>query len=182
MLTKRKNGVPILRSLLISIILITSSSGSAESEVGVLWKTIAGWQIRVDTSLDNSCFLIRKYEDNTILQFGYNKPSQSMYIMVGGPNWQPFEAGGKYTINLRFGNAEPRVTDTHAVDHYGMPVLVAGLGSHEKIGNFIDEFMLKHSVKVEFENKDVARLSLKGSFKGAAVLMDCQKTYDRMGG
>ena len=180
MLTKNNTDTLRLRSLLFSMLVIASSSSAAEFEVGEPWKTIEGWQIRVDRSLDNSCFLIRRYPDNSLLQLGYNKPSQSMYIMVGSPSWQSLEAGEKQPITLRFGHAEPRVIQANRVEQYGVPVLVAGLGPYEKLGDFMNEFMLKHSLRVEYPNAAALRLSLKSSFKGVAVLKDCQKRFDKM--
>ena len=165
-------------ALLGCVLFFTSNVVGEENDQQPLWKKVDGWQIRVDTTLDNSCFLVQLFEGFTVLRLGFNKPAQTFYVLVGDKDWESIEVGKEYPIQIRFGNARPWGGNAGAID-IGVPALTLSLRKAESITKFLGEFMRKSSVKIAYRNKTITHLSLKSSFKAGRELLACQEVLDK---
>lgn len=161
-------------------ILLLSATGVINAEDEPLWKTVGGWQIRVDTTLGNGCFTYQIYEGNTVLRIGVNKLSGGMYAMIGDSDWKSLEVGKTYPIKLYFGNQTPWSGNAEALSFNGIPVLMLNITSKDQAVQFLTEFMGELSVKVIFKNKSIAHLSLKGTYKAGTELLECQKVFNEV--
>jgi len=143
-----------------------------------LWKTVGGWQIRVDTSLGDGCFTYQIYEGNTVFRIGINKVAGGVYVIFGDTEWKSLEAGKKYPVKLYFGDETPWSGDATAIEFSGLPALMLQNSSQDPAANLLKEFMYETAVKIEFKNKTIANLSLKGTYKAGVELLKCQKVFN----
>ena len=75
-----------------------------------LWKKVGHWQIRVDTTLNNGCFLYTSFERGTILRIGLDKTATGGgYIIIGNDDWKSIEVGKDYKISIKFDDELPWV-------------------------------------------------------------------------
>jgi hypothetical protein len=160
-------------------ILLLSGTGLINAEDEPLWKTVGGWEIRVDTTLGNGCFTYQIYEGNTVLRIGVNKLVGGMYAMIGDADWKSLEFGKTYPIKLYFGNQTPWSGNAEALSFNGIPVLMLNIISNDHAALFLTEFMRELSVKVVFKNKSIAHLNLKGTYKAGTELLKCQKAFNK---
>ena len=80
---------------------------AARGEETPKWKEVAGWQIHIDTTLDNGCFMASFYAQGNAFRVGFNKGAANGYMMFGNKDWKSLSAGGDYDIDVQFGNEEP---------------------------------------------------------------------------
>lgn len=70
------------------------------------WKLLSRWDIRVDASLGNGCFMLADYPNangqHTALRVGLNAPQMTGYVLLINNNWQSLILGQSYPIEVRF--------------------------------------------------------------------------------
>jgi hypothetical protein len=163
--------------LSLGLLMITAQ---AKSEDMPLYAEVGYWDVRVDTTLDNGCFLMTIYEGDSVLRMGFNQTEGNVYMLVSDPSWNSLEAGKKYEMQIEFGNAGKWNGDATAVTlgDAETPFLWFDLvGS--KVGGFIDEFMREHNVKFFYKSKQILALKLTGSYKAGLKLAECQELMNK---
>ncbi|MFC4273012.1 hypothetical protein GQF03_07460 [Sneathiella chungangensis] len=148
---------------------------NASAEDQPLWKTVGEWEVRVDLSLNNGCFVLARYETGTFFRLGFNPPVGNAYIMFGSLDWQSLEHGKEYLIKIRFDDEEPwsgYATGT------GLSKDLTALTLVVDEADFIREFMKKNVIVIEYRGKEISRLSLRGSFAAGMELLQCQTEFD----
>lgn len=163
--------------MIVSLFLMNSMLNAEEAP---LWKNVKGWDVRVDPTLGNGCFTYQYYEGETFLRLGIDKLSGGFYIMIGNPDWKSVEAGKQYSLKIQFGKRSPWNGTAVGVDLGDITVLSLRINENESMGSFFNEFMEELYIDFWFNEKSIAKLSLKGSYKAGLELLKCQKTLNEI--
>ncbi|MGO7171604.1 hypothetical protein AB9F47_31610 [Rhizobium leguminosarum] len=141
----------------------------------VPWKEVGGWRVAVDPTLDNGCFVLTSFDDDTIFRLGFNfrKKDNPLYILLGNPNWKSLEKGKHYPIELSFDQSK-RTADARGLDLDGLKSLWIDFEDPD----LIEEFAGKLSFRASFGGKQIVALGLKDSTSAADELLACQKAVN----
>lgn len=120
------------------------------------------------------------YDADVVLRFGrYSMQGDSgLYFSVNNPKWKSLKHGQEYLIDLQFGDNDPWSLNAMGVvedDDVTRSLLVSS--SDEK---FLEEFETSDTVKVAYDDKEIADLSLKGVAKAVSEMNACQKKTDEV--
>ncbi len=152
-------------------------SGHSQAQDMPKWKNVAGWEIRVDTTLNYGCFLYSNFKGGTIFRMGFNLKKKNGYFILGNSKWQSLEKGKEYKIKVRFGNlaawSGPAKVITMGDNH---PFLMLDFSKFE----FMTEFKSQHWVSFSYSGRQLAKLSLKGSSLAMEELARCQAKMEEM--
>ena len=140
----------------------------------VRWGKVAGWDILIDTTLGNGCFIFTIYDGGTALRLGFDPDEGDAYLMVGNQKWASIEHGKDYDIEIRMDRDAPWEATATGVDFDGLPLLMASTDQP----NFLIDFMKKNTLEVRYLNKSIATLSLKGTFAAVGEMLKCQDYVD----
>src|SRR5437762_814048 len=153
------------------------ASAPASAGDAVRWGKVAGWDILVDTTLGNGCFIFTIYDGGTALRLGFDPDEGDAYLMVGNQKWASIEHGKDYEIEIRMDRDAPWHATATGVDFDGLPLLMASTDQPD----FLVDFMKKNNLTVRYQNQTVANLSLKGTFAAVAEMLKCQDQVDKIG-
>ncbi|WP_064681247.1 hypothetical protein [Rhizobium bangladeshense] len=148
--------------------------GLADDET-IQWKEVGGWSVAVDPTLDNGCFVLTSFDDDTIFRLGFNfrKKDKPLYILLGNPNWKSLEKGKHYPIELSFDQSK-RTADARGLDLAGLKSLWIDFNDPD----LIEEFSGKLSFRASVRGKQIAALGLKDSERAADELLACQQAVN----
>lgn len=138
------------------------------------WGNAGGWQINVDSSLNNSCYMIASWTEGVVLRIGFDVRDRLLsYLMIGHPNWKSLSPGKKYKMNVQFGEETPWTVEMTGRLIGKQPMLFMTFSN----ANFWTEFRRSKTVKLEYVNRTVGYLKLEGSNLGFEKLVECQKYH-----
>lgn len=142
------------------------------------WKKVGGWQVRVDYTLNNSCFALATYEKGTWLRIGVDdREGRSYYLLFGNQSWQSLAVGDEHKLILSFDQESPWAAEAKVINLNGFKALSISF----KEVSFWKEFMRAQQLLIRREGKEVDRLSLPGSAAAVAEIAACQKYHDALG-
>ncbi|MBD3680109.1 MAG: hypothetical protein HUJ27_17115 [Rhodobacteraceae bacterium] len=142
----------------------------------IIWKdNIRGWEIRVDQSIGNACFMISDYEDGSFLRTQFNPDEDNFQFIIGNDAWKSIEAEKLYPMSVQFGNRAPWTGDGKGHWWGDTPSLMLNVSFDKGAADdFIDEFMKMTGVIVEYKGQQIANLSLNGTYAAMQEVIACQ--------
>ena len=152
------------------------SAGPSLAQDTVIWESdLNGWEVAVDRTINNSCFLLAGFANDFVLRLQVNKQQQNVQFIVGNIRWSSLKVGESYPISVAFGDATP--WEGEGIGHEWssiLPSLVLSVPSDGDLAaHFLDEFAAQDVARVTFEGKEIANLSLADSAPAVNSLMDC---------
>jgi hypothetical protein len=157
-----------MRSLsVLSLVVLFASTAHAEKSA--LWKKVGDWEIRVDRSLNNGCFIIGSYTQGEIVRIGLDPSEQNgrLYILINSDSWKSLVKGKAYTLQYRFDEDTPWRAPSVATD--------MGLYGKTNTSDFLVDFANKRILTISYEGRFVARLPLTGSQAAIKEMLECQR-------
>ena len=151
------------------------AAGPAAAQETEHWGTARGWDVRVDSTLGNGCFILAGFEDGTVFRLGFDRTDDSAYMMVGNDDWGSIGEGKDYELEIRMDRASPWSAPATGVRIDGSPFLYIPLDE----ADFVEEFMRKHTLAIDHDGDEVVRLSLEGSSAAIVEMVECQDKVDR---
>lgn len=172
----------ITANILCRIICLTPLffSIDAVSEDMPEYSRAGSWTIRVDTSIDYSCFLHASFEGGSTLRLGFNKLIGSYYILAGDPAWKSIEYGKEYPLKIQFGELSKWAGVAVGFSWDGeknAPWLWVDIDSSNGSG-LIEEFMQQHTIKLFYNDEQILNLKLKDSYKAGMEMLRCQEAIN----
>ncbi len=160
--------------LVLALVAAMPRIGLADDKA-IQWKEVGGWIVAVDPTLDNGCFVLTSFDDDTIFRLGFNfrKKDKPLYILLGNPNWKFLEKGKHYHIELSLDQSQ-WTADARGLDLDGLKSL--WIDSDDT--GLIEEFSGKLSFRASFRGKQIAALGLKDSERAADELLPCQQAVN----
>lgn len=153
--------------------LLVLGTPSAEAAEARLWKQVRGWDVRIDETLQNSCFATTSFDGGTLLRIGFDRQQDDAYIIVGDTDWASLESGELYPITMIFDKSRPWNGKATGIKVGDGSLVFLQLRFSDT--NFIREFMAKHAVNVLYNDESIAKLSLAGSSAAFAEVIRCHQ-------
>lgn len=169
----------MFRASLLIILLTASTYGPTQAQGSLNWKTVQGWDIRIDRTLGNACFMIASWENGTILRIGFSSgqtASSVPFMLLGNVTWTSMQEGKDYNLQLQFDQASPWDVPARGFRVGQFVFLLIGISKIE----FIEEFMRKLGVKIYYQGNIIANLTLDGSFAAFRETVKCQVQMDTL--
>lgn len=130
---------------------------------------VAGWSIGYSQSL-GGCLAAASYGDGTTLWFGFNGARGSSYLALTNPNWRSLDIGGQYELQMIAGRQKWRGTFIGFERGDARGLYQSGLKER-----FVADLSDSGSIKLIFQGRQIAILSLVGSTEAFDAVIDCQK-------
>lgn len=157
----------------------TTSDAFAKNETFV-WKKVDGWQVRIDTTLHNGCFIVAVYRSGTVVRVGLIPPGSERqgqaYIMVGNRKWKSIEVGKDYNLIFKFDNLPGWSASARGLKMTRVRALYATTTKVE----FFNEMKRKHKLAIFYQGKRIALVGLKGSYAAINEMARCQTAVRRV--
>ncbi len=158
------------------------STGAAVAQDTVTWKDdVGGWNVSIDRTIDNSCFIISGFENETFLRFQFNATQQNIQFIVASIQWDSLKTGQNYDVEVAFGDLDP--WEGSATGHRWneiLPSLVLSVPiEDQQASHFMKEFTAMGSVSVFHEGNEIANLALAGADEAVASMLDCQAAMSK---
>lgn len=167
------------RQLLATGLALFASVANGAEDNTVLWKNVGNWSVAADKNLGGACFVATTFVSGVGLRLGFNAKGapSPVHILIASADWASIEAQKDYDVSLQldnnaFWNATAIGTELGAVK---------GLWVNTDQVQFLTEFVKKRYLKVYFNQKLIASMSLQGSGAATTELANCQKAVDAVG-
>lgn len=160
-------------------LMVILGSGHSHASKAINWKKVGGWDIRVDPSLSNGCFLLASYVTGTVFRFGFDMGTGNAYFLIANANWKSIEEGKSYKLVFQF-DERPEWTGEGTSKKFGDD-LTALVGSVSDTV-FFNELARSHVLSASYKRREIARLALKGSYAAVRELIKCQAEMRAAGG
>ena len=149
-----------------------NSNSSKAADETYSWKNVGTWQILVDRTLDNNCYLASIFEDDTLFRIGIKDvDAKDFYVSIQNSRWTSLSEGEKHSLSMQFDRAESWSVPMKAMRVGGQPGLV---GSFSDL-TFWYEFIHSNVLNISTNGKFVAKLSLAGTSTAFDELGRCQR-------
>lgn len=172
-----------MRLLLSSLIVLLLLAGiTVRAEEAPLWKSVRGWDVRVDTNLNNGCFMIGFFEGGTAFRLGIDRENKAFYMLIGNKNWSSIELGKEYTLEFQFDKKDRWTSEFTGIEMGDpSPIFLYASGFKSEV---IVEFMKQQGMNIFYRGNRIAGISLRGSYRAMMEVIDCQREFDsqRFGG
>jgi hypothetical protein len=158
----------IMRRLsVLSLVVLFASTAHAEK--AALWKKVGDWEVRVDRSLNNGCFIMGSYTQGEMVRIGFDPSEQndSLYVLINNGSWKSLVKGRSYTLEYKFDDDSPWRGNSIATE--------IGLYGKSNKSNFLIDFAIKKILTISYEGRLVARLPLTGSQAAIKEMAECQR-------
>lgn len=156
--------------------IFASASFAEDKNLAAEWATVEGWDIRIDESMNNGCFITTVYEGDTFIRFGYEPGRGEAYMMLGNNAWKSIEADKEYPIELQLDNDASWTAKATGSKIGTTPMLYVFFKEFE----FLDDVRRKRRIAITFEGKSIAKLNLAGSSAALLEMLNCQKSVNSM--
>jgi hypothetical protein len=141
-----------------------------------LWKEVQGWQLGVDESIANGCFMATGFQDGTVLRAQFNPADDTFDMLLFNERWASIEAGKIYGIAIEFEGRSPWTAEAEGRFLDDLPGIILRLTFDDSATTaaFIDEFKRMPGMVVSYAGRPLTRLSLNGTFAAVSELEVCQ--------
>jgi len=145
-------------------------AGPAWAQAPAQWGASGDWDIYIDPTVGNGCFMQRASEDGTVVQIGAEPDARGGFFAVLNAAWTDITADQEAVMTFDFGDAK-FAGDAKGVIKDGLP------GGYAFFDNpkFVDEFGKRLTVTVSGEDGRAVEISLAGSQKAIAAVRACQE-------
>lgn len=155
---------------------ITTSPRPSRAET-TLWRNVGAWSVITDHTLGNSCFMIKRFEDNTIFRVGFDvKIKKQSYFMFSNTDWVSLKVGESYPISITLDDNDPWDANTTGIKLGNLVVLHASFDDTEFWGELAEAKIMR----VERNEKIVGILSLGDAAPAIDQVIACQKAANEL--
>jgi hypothetical protein len=138
------------------------------------WNDVANWEIGVDQSVGNGCFMVAQYARGTALRVGVDKAHGGGYLMVENHAWKSLETGKQYKLSFHFDD-ESSWEGTFTGSGTGDEIVLVDYFSEPK---FLKDLPVKQTLAIYYQNKQITTLQLTGTYDALKAMIECQNQVD----
>ena len=158
------------RALAAALLMFGPLPADAAGQSSRKWAIVGDWEVWVDLTESNSCFIMKMYERNAVFRVGYRDDLATGYVFLANDKWKSLVAGSKYAIEIQFDNKAPW----------------KGNATGKKVGNVTYLYMdfagqglvrdMTHSdfVSIKYQDQTIASVPLKRADEAMDELSRCQ--------
>jgi hypothetical protein len=154
-----------------------ATASVAIAQETVTWnKNIEGWNVSIDRTIEDSCFIISGFNNEQFVRFQFNAPQQNVQLIVANIHWDAVESGKNYDIEVAFGDQEAW-TGTAKGHRWSdiLPSLVLSVPmADNKASHFMQQMSDKEALSISYQGAEIANLALVGAEEAVASMLDCQ--------
>jgi hypothetical protein len=170
----------VKRTALSMLALLSITPALADGTPSTEYRKVGAWDIRIDTSLGNGCFIFATYPSNDVLRVGIDnsKATPTAYMDVGNPNWHSLVVGTPYKISFSFDNDDP----------FEWQGVAKSIGGDDKLlyfsfdnGKFMDALATHATLHVFYRGQLLSAMNLPGSQAALQTLVECQSRFPTAG-
>lgn len=160
---------------LAALLLLGFHQPGMADDTSPLWSNSGEWQIRVDATLGNGCFMLAGYRQGELVRLGFDNLDRVGYLMLANPvQWQSLVVGQKYTVTLAFdGLQAPPWTGIVKVMGSGLKMITFPFNNP----NFFQSFADHAVMTVYYNGRQISILPLQGTQAAINALIDCNKQF-----
>jgi hypothetical protein len=96
-----------LSGLVVGTAVLSAAPIAAQAADSPLWEQVGPWQVRVDPSVGNGCYMMSGYGNGTALRVGIDAAHGSSYVVLSNANWTSLEKGKYYDLTATLDNSSP---------------------------------------------------------------------------
>jgi hypothetical protein len=165
-----------LAGVTLAIAATQAAPARADQSVTTLYSQVGAWQIRVDSTLANACYMAATYHSNTeVVRFGYNNLNHSAYMSVSDPAWTSLVNGSQYQLGLQIDGGQVTTFKAVASVEVGSaPSVVMWFSDPE---SFMSAFGLTRQVALFYQGRELTRLNLVGTAGALSAVDECTRAY-----
>lgn len=161
----------IVSLLVVGLTMTVAIAGENDSTP---WGRVGNWEILVDMSLGNGCFMSASYTRGDVIRVGINNTNKNGYVVIGNPDWRSLEVGKQYDLTFEFEGEVPW-NGTFRAMKLGEATFLSASFSDAK---FLREFAGRTALTISYNGKVITRLPLTGSYAAMKSLIQCQDKVD----
>jgi hypothetical protein len=139
------------------------------------WTTVGNWEIWVDRTQGDSCYVMRSYERGAVFRIGFGRDASNGYVILANEKWKSLVVGSKYAIELKFDNNPAWKGNATARKAGNITYLHMDFGGQ----GLLKEFGHSDNASVTYKGQLAANVRLTGSDTAVEELMRCQATPSR---
>lgn len=167
----------MLMRLLSSVILTGLLAWPASAQIE-LWKHVGGWDVNVDRSVRNGCFIFFKGSRGTVVRVGYTDVRDLQWFLAHD-DWKSLEDGKTYETSVYFDNGAPYTGPMKGRSMgAGVVALTATFANADVSKRFLGEFMRGNRMRVVYGGRQIALINLQNSAIAGEALTACQTQFD----
>ncbi|SDX97966.1 hypothetical protein [Roseicitreum antarcticum] len=149
-------------------------SSASHADVAVWKENVGGWDIFVDRTVDDACFMIGLFESGTFIRLQVEMAAPGITFYIGNEEWQSIEHGKAYDMSVQFGSRTPWTGEAYGFLWDGLPSTGMFVSfANGRADRFLEEFRRMPGVRVRYQGSQIASISLRGSFQAVGELYDC---------
>lgn len=140
------------------------------------WKRIDGWDVNIDRSLKDGCYIFFKGTSGAIIRIGYTE-TRALHWFLAHDSWKSLEAGKVYQTSVSIDGRQYNGSMTGR-DLGGVVALTATFIEAAMARQFLQDFMRGQTMRITYANRPVAVINLRSSHAAGEQLMACQAAAD----
>jgi hypothetical protein len=129
-----------------------------------------GWEVLIDPSLGNGCFLISEFEDGSVVRIGFDRTAGNGYVIAFNEGWGDIVEGQEYPVSF--------MLDDQQYDGIAMGMSLSGLpGAMITFDNvdFLADLAMRQTMSLSNEGGEVMVIDLTGSAAAIEQTIACQE-------
>jgi len=143
------------------------------------WKEVGWWSVGpLDNDDENNCRIYADYE-SVGLEFylDYSDETKVYEFEIISQNWKSLVDDEEYVLDIEFDQdlwtlpTIARIMEAENKKYFGL----YASSKSSKMKEFVGDFQKSNSIKISFENNEVAHLNLKDTFRAVEELKACAK-------
>jgi hypothetical protein len=162
-------------SVTLAIAATQAAPARADQSVTTPYSQVGPWQIRVDTTLGNACYMAAVYHTNEVVRFGYNNLNHSAYMSVADPAWTSLVNGSQYQLGVQVDGGQVKPFKAVASAEAGSSPSVAMWFADPE--NIMSTFGLTNQVALFYQGRELTRLNLVGTARALNAVDECTRAY-----
>jgi hypothetical protein len=161
-------------SVTLAIAATQAAPARADQTPTASYSRVGAWEIRVDSTLANSCYMTTTYRDG-VVRFGYDNPHNSGFLSIKNSAWTSLVDGNVYQLTMQIDNNPPSPFKAMATtDTAGYRGLIMLFGDPE---NFMSGFGLTSQLRLSYQGREIGRFNLVGTAQGITAMNECNQAY-----
>lgn len=145
-------------------------AGMAMAQDPIPYGEAGGWEVLIDPSLGNGCFLISEFEDGSVVRIGFDRTAGNGYVIAFNEGWGDIVEGQEYPVSF--------MLDDQQYDGTAMGMSLSGLpGAMITFDNvdFLADLAMRQTMSLSNEGGEVMVIDLTGSAAAIEQTIACQE-------
>ncbi len=144
-------------------------AGAVMAQDLVPYSEAGGWDVVVDTTLGNGCFLTSDFEDGSSVRIGFDRNAGNGYVAAFNEGWGEIEDNTTYPVSFLL-DEEKYDGDARGMHLSDVPGVVITFDSVD----FLTDLATRNVMVLQHDGADVMSIDLSGSDEAITETIACQ--------